>query len=108
VPLPVVGDSRAWDAWIDAFADASGAESLPVEAETRVTDAQAQIRRIMLKVRDAGVDHVLIVIAETPANRAAVAAARGLIAGTFPVSPRKALAALAAGRHPGGSALIFI
>jgi transcriptional regulator with XRE-family HTH domain len=108
VPLPIVGDSRAWDAWIDAFAGALGPESLPVEAETRMTDAQAQIRRIMLKARDAGVDHVLIVIADTPANRAAVAAARGLIAGSFPVSPRKALAALAAGRHPGGSALIFI
>lgn len=108
VPLPMAGDLRAWDAWIDAFVEASGPESMPVEAETRVIDAQAQIRRIMLKMRDAGVDHVLVVVGDTPINRTAVAAAQGVISGSFPISARKAMAALAAGRHPGGSALIFI
>ncbi len=81
---------------------------LHVEAETRLTDYQAQTRRIMLKARDAGVQHVLLVLADTRNNRAAVAAAGSAITELFPVSARRALAALAAGEHPGGSAIVFL
>jgi transcriptional regulator with XRE-family HTH domain len=109
VPLPGEGDARAWDAWIADFVQApAGQGGLPVEGESRITDAQAQLRRIMLKVRDAGVEDVLVVIADTPANRRAIFAARAIIADSFPISARRALAALAAGRYPGGSALVFI
>jgi transcriptional regulator with XRE-family HTH domain len=109
VPLPRAGDARAWDAWIAGFVEASASrDGLPVEGETRIIDAQGQIRRITLKMRDSGVDHVLLVVADTPANRQAVAAAHFITAESFPVSARKAMAALAAGRHPGGSALVFI
>jgi transcriptional regulator with XRE-family HTH domain len=109
VPLPWAGDQRAWDAWIAGFIEASTrSQGLPVEGESRIVDAQAQIRRITLKMRDAGVDHVLVDVADTPANRQAVAAAEAITADSFPVSSRKAMAALAAGREPGGSALVFI
>ena len=73
VPIPVEGDLRAWDAVIAAFEPA--AEPLHAEAETRLYDAQAQLRRIALKARDTGVEAVLLVLADTPRNRAAVHAA---------------------------------
>ena len=107
VPLPIAGDLRAWDAWIDGFVEA-GSRGLPVEAETRLIDAQAQIRRITLKMRDADVESLLLVISDTPSNRTAVASARVLLNAMFPISSRRAFAALAAGRHPGGSALLLI
>ena len=109
VPLPIAGDPRAWDAWVGGFVDERpDHRGMPVEAEARFSDAQAQIRQIMLKMRDADVNSVLLVLSETPANRAAVAAASPILTGSFPVSARRALAALGAGRHPGGSALVFI
>jgi transcriptional regulator with XRE-family HTH domain len=107
VPLPIAGDLRAWDGWISGFLDPMDA-GLPVDAETRLYDVQALLRRLALKARDAGVEHVLLVVADTKSNRQAVAAAADLLRATFPVSGRRALAALAAGRHPGGSALIFL
>ena len=76
---------------------------LPVEAETRITDFQAQTRRLIIKMRDGGVEHVLLVIAETRSNRATIDAAGPAVGELFPISPRRALQALAAGTHPGGS-----
>jgi transcriptional regulator with XRE-family HTH domain len=106
VPLQIEGDLRAWDAVIFGFEPA--ADPLHAEGETRLYDAQAQLRRIALKARDTGVDVVLLVIADTPRNRAAVRATGPMITEGFPISARAALAALAAGRHPGGSALVFV
>jgi transcriptional regulator with XRE-family HTH domain len=108
-PLPIVGDRRAWDIWLGDLVDELGRRrGMPAEVETRIGDAQAQMRRLTLKMRDAEVEHVLLVVADTPANRRAVAAAWTVLGGMFPISARKALAALAAGRYPGGSSLIFI
>lgn len=109
VPLPIVGDRRAWDVWLANLVDELGANRrMPAEVETRIGDAQAQMRRLTLKMRDGDVEHVLLVVADTPANRRAVSAAWNVLGGMFPVSARKALAALSAGRYPGGSSLIFI
>ena len=109
VPLPIAGDQRAWDGWIEGLQGEPGASrGMPVEAETRISDLQAQLRRLTLKMRDGHADHVLLVIADTPANRAAIAAGGALISERFPVSPRRALAAIGTGRHPSGSAIIFL
>ncbi len=109
VPLPIMGDRRAWDMWLGNLLDELGRHrGMPAEVETRISDGQAQIRRLTLKMRDAEVDHVLLVVADTPINRRAVAAAWNVLGGMFPISARKALTALAAGRYPGGSSLIFI
>jgi transcriptional regulator with XRE-family HTH domain len=109
VPLPIVSDLRAWDGWIDGLDGAGpGEEGLPVEAETRIADVQAQTRRLTLKMRDGGVASVILVVAETRANRATIDGAGPVVAELFPISPRRALQALAAGRHPGGSALVFL
>jgi transcriptional regulator with XRE-family HTH domain len=105
VPIPIAGDQRAWDGLVTGFPDGP---DLPVEADTRMVDVQAQTRRMALKRRDAGIDHVVGLLADTDRNRAAIAAARASLAAEFPVTPRRALAALAQGRHPGGSAVILL
>lgn len=108
VALPIAGDLRAWDGWIDGLVSGAGRTvGLPVEAETRLADFQAQTRRLILKMRDGGAEHALLVVADTRSNRAAVAGARAAASDLFPVSARSAFAALADGTHPGGSALVF-
>ena len=106
VPLPIPGDQRAWDAIIDRLRGL--ARHLPVEADTRLVNGQDQLRRVMLKLRDSGFDHVLFLLADTRMNREALAATASTFAVDFPVSPRRALAALATGEHPGGSALVLL
>ena len=106
VPLQLLGDLRAWDAVIAGFEPV--ADPLHTEGETRLYDAQGQLRRIALKARDSGVDTVLLVIADTPRNRAAARAAGPMMTEGYPIRPRAALSSLAAGQHPGGSAVIFI
>jgi transcriptional regulator with XRE-family HTH domain len=105
VGLPIIGDQRAWDAMIGGLRGLEG--QLPLDADTRLVDSQAQIRRIMLKLRDSGFGSVLWVLADTRANRDAVATGALTILPDFPVSARGALRALAEGEHPGGSALVF-
>jgi transcriptional regulator with XRE-family HTH domain len=107
VPLPIEGDQRAWDGVIRGFIVPPGS-TLPAEAETKIHDFQAQTRRVMLKCRDAGLDHILLVVAGTRNNRRAITAAGAAVGELFPVPGRDALTALAAGEHPGGSALVFL
>jgi transcriptional regulator with XRE-family HTH domain len=106
VPVQVVGDQRAWDAMIGRLVGI--AELLPVEAESRLIDGQAQFRRISLKLRDSGLAHVLIVLADTRRNRDALASLGSVLVTDFPIAPRRALAALSAGHHPGGSAIVLM
>ena len=108
VALGLAGDLRAWDAWIDGLQRDAGPAGLPLEAETRLGDVQAVTRRLSLKMRDGGVDALLLVLADTRHNRAAVEAGWPSLADHFPVSPRDAWAALTAGRHPGASALLMV
>ena len=101
VPLPIPGDLRAWDAVIQG-----AGWRLAVEAETVLADIQALERKLTLKQRDGGVDHVLLLVADTPRNRRARASAPASLA-ALTGNPRDVLAALRAGRDPGTSALIF-
>ena len=105
VPLPNPGDQRAWDAMIDGF---DGGRLLPLDADSRLVDVQAQHRRLNLKLRDGGLEAVLWLFSDTHRNRAALDAAAAYLAADFPVSARAALKALSAGRHPGGSAVILL
>lgn len=106
--LPDVGDGRAWDQWLDRWPAGSDPSGMPAELETRIGDYQALMRRLHRKMRDGGVDSVLLIVADTPGNRRAVDAAGPQVAADFPVSARMALASLAAGERPPGSALIFV
>ena len=109
IPISTGDDQRAWDGRIDGLAAAGGdPRHIVVEADSRLADAQAQLRRLQQKCRDGEERHVLWILADTRANRAAIDAASTILAGTFPVGARAAMGALTAGRHPGGSAIVFI
>ena len=102
VPLPSPGDRRAWDAVTGVAAWRVG-----IEAETVIDDTQALERRLSLKRRDGGVDHVVLLIAETPRNRRALAAAPAAFL-DLPLRPRQIMTALSAGRDPGGSGIVIL
>ncbi len=101
VPLPIPGDRRAWDAIIRGLD-----WQMPVEAETRPRDAQSLDRRIALKLRDAGFDKVILLLLNSAHNRRLVAS--GALAGRYAIDGRSALARLAEGRDPGGSAVVLL
>jgi hypothetical protein len=105
VPLPRAGDQRAFDGAIGPLDDRG---LIAVEALARIGDVQAEHRRIHLKLRDAEVDTVILLVADTRHNRSVLDAAGSLLAADYPVSARDALRALAEGQHPGGSSIIRI
>jgi transcriptional regulator with XRE-family HTH domain len=102
VPLPIPGDLRAWDAVIRGPGWRIG-----VEGETALDDIQAVERRVALKRRDGNVDHVILLVADTPRNRRALAAAPAAF-GDLPLRTREILAALRDGRNPGGSGIVIL
>ena len=103
VPLPLAGDRRAWDALISGEGQLTG-----IEAEIAVRDLQALQRRVELKRRDGRVDHLILLIAGTRANRAAIRAAGGALTDRFPVGTREVLAALESGRHPSADGIVIL
>jgi hypothetical protein len=103
VPLPIPGDRRAWDGFIRIDGVA-----ISVEAEARIRDAQAVDRRCALKRRDGGVDIVVLLIADTRANRRMLALHREALRSGFPFDTRQVLDALRAGRKPAGSGIVVL
>jgi hypothetical protein len=103
LPRPGAVDLRAWDAAID------GANvRVRVDAETRLGDAQAVTRRVAAKRRDGDADCVILLLSDTRHHRHLLAEIGDGLRGSFPISQRAALAALRAGRSPGGDALIVL
>lgn len=103
VPVPLVGDARAADAVIRL-----GQALVMIEAITRLADAQAQLRAIALKARDMGIARVVIVVAATHTNRAALSAVQPLLLDQFPLGTKATLRALAEGRAPAANGIVFI
>lgn len=102
-PLPGDRDQRAWDAVI-----AIDGIRIGVEAETRLTDVQSVLRRIDLKQRDdAAIARVVLLLADTRLNRAALREFGALLAPAFPVPSVVAIQALAHGVDPRGNAVIL-
>jgi hypothetical protein len=79
-----------------------------VEVITRLADLQAVVRLAQAKARDLGATRLVIVIAATHANRAALAATRRALVDSFDLDSRAVLAALAAGRDPGRDAIVLL
>lgn len=103
VPLPNAGDRRSWD----------GLALVPpvrvgVEAETRARDSQELQRRLNSKRRDGGVDHVVLLLADTRHNRAFLRAVGAGFHADFPVAGADAMRALARSIDPGGSAIVVL
>jgi hypothetical protein len=103
VPMPILGDLRAWDAMLTVER-----RDIGVEAETRPTDLQALERRIALKLRDSGLDHAILLLADTRHNRALVRAHADALHERFPLPGKACLERLAAGTFPGGSAIVLL
>lgn len=102
MPIPIAGDQRAFDAVIDG-----GAVKVAVECVTRLEDAQATERAVNRKQLDAGIPCLILVLAATRHNRAALAAAPTLRE-AYPLSTRAILAGLRVGRQPSANGLIFL
>lgn len=98
----IIGDLRAFDV------ELRGAVRIGVEFITRLRDVQAQIRPIIQKQRDSGVDRVVVVLKDTHANRRAVREAKAALAAAFPMGGRALMAALREGRDPGGNGILFV
>jgi hypothetical protein len=100
--MPIAGDPRS----VDALLRESTFEVM-FEAETRVDDLQALIRRIRSKQRDLGCARVVLLLSDTRHHRELIRLHPELRE-EFPVSPRRGLRALAAGVDPGGDLLILL
>ena len=100
--VPIPGDLRAVDILLTA-----GAIRIAIEVITRLADLQAQVRAAQLKARDIGATRLVIVVAGSHANRAALAAARPTLIGSFDLDARRTLGELAAGRGPGRDAIVL-
>jgi hypothetical protein len=79
-----------------------------VEAETKIADAQALERKLMLKVRDDPGGHIVLLVADTRGNRDAVGSLRSGLRELLPLGARELLAALSAGREPPGSGIVLM
>ena len=102
VPVPLPGDLRCADVVIDG----PSVDEM-VEAETRLEDLQALERRVRIKQRDLQIRRVVLLVADTKHNRSVLAAHPELFE-RFPVTTRGCLAALRAGRDPGGDAIVLL
>jgi transcriptional regulator with XRE-family HTH domain len=103
VPMAIAGDRRAWDGWARVRTRTAGCE-----AETRLTDAQALERRTALKQRDGNVDIVLLVIADTTANRRFLEQHREQLRGMLPLDSRQVFEAFRRGDLPERSGIVIV
>ena len=104
VPVGRAGDQRAWDAVLLV-----GPAELGLEAETRPRDVQALQRRMALKRRDdPAISSVVLLLANTRHNRNLLREHGEALRADFPLAGPTILAALAAGRDPGGSGIVLI
>ena len=103
VPLPIPRDPRAWDGQCVLEGSA-----VYVEAEMRLFDLQALDRRIALKRRDGNVELVILLVANTHANRRHLAEHRESIRRSFPLDTRGVLAAVRLGRCPSASGVVVL
>jgi transcriptional regulator with XRE-family HTH domain len=102
-PIPRSRDLRAWDVLLNF-----GNARVGVAAETRLRDWQALLRREQAKARDSSVDSLLLVLADTHANRRAVREAGETLRERLPLDGRTLRPALAEGRHPGSGGVLFL
>ena len=103
VPLAIAGDLRAWDAQC-----VLGRTTIGIEAEMRLFDLQALDRRIALNRRDGGLGIVILLIADTHANRRHLREHREQLRPSFPLDTRAILAGVRLGRAPAVSGLVLL
>jgi transcriptional regulator with XRE-family HTH domain len=103
MPLPGSGDSRSWDLGLRL-----GAQRVGVEAETAIRDVQRLVRRTRERERDGGMDEVLLVLADTRANRLLLPELLEALGPRFQTSPRLIFRALRQGEPVPGSGVVMV
>jgi transcriptional regulator with XRE-family HTH domain len=104
VPLPGAGEQRAWDAGAPVEAG-----MVAFEAETRLRDVQALVRRIEAKRRDdPEVVAVVLVASDTANNRRVLTVAGDLLRAQLPLGSRSVLAALARNEAPSPGGIVLL
>jgi len=103
VPIPIPGDLRAVDGML-----VMGPARIGVEAEVRLGDVQAIDRRTQLKKRDAGLDRMILLVADTRTNRRVLSQHREALRGTYPLDSKATLAALARGDVPPEDGIVVL
>jgi transcriptional regulator with XRE-family HTH domain len=103
VLLGIPGDIRAWDAELTL-----GGDRCPIEAETALRDLQATDRRIALKLADSGETRLILLVADTIANRAVLRAHRALLRNRYPLDGREVWRAIRLGRVPEQSGIVLL
>lgn len=78
-----------------------------VEAVGRLTDAQAQVRALLLKQAASGVDRFVVVLADSRHNRLALAEAAPTLEPAFPLSSRETMRVLRAGSVPRANGIVM-
>jgi hypothetical protein len=101
--LPNPGEQRSWDLLLRIAAQIVG-----VEAETKVRDVQATVRKVRGRERDGGADEILLVLADTRANRASLDDLTVALGPRFATPPGQLRAALRAGRPLPGSGVLLV
>lgn len=103
VPFPATGDPRVWDLSVrlDDFL-------VGVEAETRIRDLQALVRRMRQCERDGGVDEILLILSDSAVNRRHVGDLRLALGDNFATPSRELLRALRQGQRLAGSGVLLI
>ena len=102
VPMPIPGDLRSADG-----VTTTPAFGAIVEAETRVDDVQAVVRRLRSKQRDLGVPRAILLVNDTRHNRDVIRQIPDLRR-EFPIDMRQCLVALGRGEDPGGDCLVIL
>ena len=98
-----IGDQRAFDCILRC-----GDLVIGVEVITRLRDVQAQLRPLFAKARDAGIDRLIIVVADTRANREALELAANVLGAGLSMDARATFAALRAGTAPARDAIVRV
>jgi transcriptional regulator with XRE-family HTH domain len=96
-------DRRAIDAVLQGPPGRVGLEVI-----SRLTDAQAQIRVVVLKQQAGGIERMVLVLADTRHNRSVLVAAAPTVVPAFPLGTRGVLAALREGRLPQANGVILM
>jgi transcriptional regulator with XRE-family HTH domain len=104
VPLPIIGDKRAWDGRVS-----DGRRGASVECESRLDDCQAVSRRIELKSRDdPDAGPVILVVNRTAHNRDVLKVHREALRLQFPLDGFAIARVLRRGEVPPASGIILV
>jgi transcriptional regulator with XRE-family HTH domain len=103
VPLPLPGDRRAWDLLLRI-----PGQLVAIEAETRIPDIQAFVRRIRQRELEGGAEAIVIVLAESAINRHLLPQLLEALGPRYQTSSRALLKALRTGRPLPGSGVVLL